>query len=256
MAQPGNGSLPSDIQTFFAIPPLRKILIVRNSRRMVAPKRWPHRPVDILRRCKNLQYESRGCHRDHNCVRAKEPDGKHHYTFLVLELEHYRDLTTNLSCFLPEGGPSPPELSSCNPHRRRCIEAFDGNDLNLAIEMSLDAAKQWLFFTRYEGNSVSCSPGAPGAADTVNVILRHHREVEVDDHRQSLDVEAARGNVGRDEDARPAELEVLKGAHACILALVAVDGFHAKSRSRQVTAEPVGSVLRFAENQCLSAVLF
>ena len=40
---------------------------------------------------------------------------------------------------------------------------------------------------------------AAGAADAVHVVLGDVRQLEVDDVRQLLDVEAARGDVGRDE---------------------------------------------------------
>ena len=41
--------------------------------------------------------------------------------------------------------------------------------------------------------------GAAGAADAVHVVLGHVRQLEVDDVRQLVDVDAARGDVGRDQ---------------------------------------------------------
>ena len=49
-------------------------------------------------------------------------------------------------------------------------------------------------------------PARRGAADAVHVVLRHVRQLVVDDVRQLLDVEAARGDVGgdqRDDAVRP-----------------------------------------------------
>ena len=43
-------------------------------------------------------------------------------------------------------------------------------------------------------------PGAAGAADPVDVVLGHHRQLEVDDVGQAVDVQPARGDLGRDED--------------------------------------------------------
>ena len=44
--------------------------------------------------------------------------------------------------------------------------------------------------------------GAAGAADAVDVVGRHHRQLEVDDVRELLDVEAARRDLGRDQERR------------------------------------------------------
>ena len=67
------------------------------------------------------------------------------------------------------------------------------------------------------------TPGAPGPADPVDVVLGDHRQLEVDDVRQRVDVEAAGGDLGRDQDREPAGLEVGQRADALRLALVAVD---------------------------------
>ena len=49
------------------------------------------------------------------------------------------------------------------------------------------------------------APGAAGPADAMDVRLGRGRHVVVDDVRQLRDVEAARGDVGRDEQiGRPA----------------------------------------------------
>src|SRR2546425_1717456 len=46
-----------------------------------------------------------------------------------------------------------------------------------------------------------------GSPDTMDVVVGHVRDVEVDDVAQRLDVDAARRDVGRHEDAEPAGLE-------------------------------------------------
>jgi hypothetical protein len=63
--------------------------------------------------------------------------------------------------------------------------------------------------------SEMASPGGArpaGPADPVDVVLRVPRQLEVDDDRQVLDVETARGHVGRDQDPDIARLEALEGA--------------------------------------------
>ena len=65
--------------------------------------------------------------------------------------------------------------------------------------------------------------GARRAADAVDIVLRHIRQFEVDDMRDVVDVDAARGDVGRDKHARAAAAELLQRALARVLRFVAVD---------------------------------
>ena len=50
--------------------------------------------------------------------------------------------------------------------------------------------------------------GAAGPSGAMDVILRHERQIEIDDERQLRDVETARGDVGGDEYVDAARLEV------------------------------------------------
>src|SRR3569833_1675835 len=63
---------------------------------------------------------------------------------------------------------------------------------------------------------------ATGAADAVNVIFRHHRQIEVDDVTDALDVETARSDVGRHQQAELAAAHLLRRAPAGMLAHVFV----------------------------------
>ena len=66
-------------------------------------------------------------------------------------------------------------------------------------------------------------PGPAGAADAVDVRLRLVRQVVVDHVRDAVDVDAARGHVGRHQHRRPVALEVRQRSLPGVLALVAVD---------------------------------
>jgi hypothetical protein len=72
-------------------------------------------------------------------------------------------------------------------------------------------------------------PSATRAADAMHVILGHERQIEVHDQRQVGDVEAAGREIGRHQHPDPTLLEVVEGATANALTLVAVDhaGAHA-----------------------------
>ena len=67
-------------------------------------------------------------------------------------------------------------------------------------------------------------PGAAGPADPVDVVLRVPGQLEVHDDRQVLDVQAARGDVGGNEDADLTGLEALEGARPFGLRTIRVDG--------------------------------
>ena len=84
-----------------------------------------------------------------------------------------------------------------------------------------------------ERDGFALGAGAAGAADAVHVVLGDVRQVEVDDVRQRLDVEAARGDVGGHQHAQLVVLEARERARARVLALVAVDrlGLDAVARS-------------------------
>src|SRR5262245_5459066 len=94
-------------------------------------------------------------------------------------------------------------------------------------------------------------PGASGAADTMDVVLSDERQIEVDDQRQLRDVETARGNVGRDQHAYAARLEVVERAITGVLALVPVNHSGAQPAALEVFADAVRAPLGLAEDERL-----
>ena len=99
-----------------------------------------------------------------------------------------------------------------------------------------------------------CRARAAGAADAVDVVLGHHRQVVVDHQRQVGNVEPARGDIGRDQHARLAGLEVAQGFLALRLALVAVDRDGLEAGGFQLFGQAVAAVLGLAEHQHLVGV--
>ena len=105
------------------------------------------------------------------------------------------------------------------------------------------------FVRRAEGNGDAVRAGARGAADAVDVLLRHVRQVEVDDVGDVVDVDAARGDFGGDENARLALLEAIERTGALALALVAVDGVGVEAGAFELLRDAVGAVLGAGEHQ-------
>ena len=71
--------------------------------------------------------------------------------------------------------------------------------------------------------AVALAPGAPGPPDPVDVRVRVGRDVVVDDVRDVLDVEAARGDVGRDQHVQRAVAEAAHDPVATLLGQAAVE---------------------------------
>ncbi|CRM98815.1 hypothetical protein [Pseudomonas sp. 34 E 7] len=76
-------------------------------------------------------------------------------------------------------------------------------------------------------------------------------QLEVDHVRQLVDVQAAGGDIGGDQDAYGTGLEVSQGLGACVLALVTVDGNGGEAMLVQVFGQAVGAVLGAGEHQHL-----
>jgi hypothetical protein len=90
----------------------------------------------------------------------------------------------------------------------------------------------------------------------MNVALRNVREIEIEDVSDAVDVDAACGKIGRDENRHRSVAEALEGALARPLRLVAVDRLRADPAARDLLGEPIGAVLRARENDGPLCLLF
>ena len=88
--------------------------------------------------------------------------------------------------------------------------------------------------------------GASGAADPVDVGLMVGGRVEVDHVRDAVDVDPARGDVGRDERIHTSGLEARERPVALALGLVAVDrdGLEGPCASRRLTRRSAPRLVR------------
>ncbi len=85
----------------------------------------------------------------------------------------------------------------------------------------------------------------------MNVVVGHPRHVEVDDVAERLDVDAARRDVGRDENRISPALEAGERLRALALRPVAVNPLGLHALMRQIIRELVGAVLGPREHQRL-----
>ena len=102
--------------------------------------------------------------------------------------------------FVPESLRSAPRSGPrTSPRVARVVEIGHRHARQSLADRLLDRAQIVLFFRSDERERVAVRLRARGTADAVDVVLRHVRHVEVHDVAERLDVDAARGDVGRDE---------------------------------------------------------
>ena len=94
--------------------------------------------------------------------------------------------------------------------------------------------------------------GAAGAADAVNEVLGHLRQVVVDDVGDVVDVQAARSDVGRHQHLEAAFLKSAQGFVTLRLRAVAVNHRGIEALARQFPGEPLRAALGAREDQGLS----
>ena len=99
-------------------------------------------------------------------------------------------------------------------------------------QYALDVGDIRTLGARSEGRSRSARARASSAADAVNEILRNLRKIVIHHVGDAFYVNAARGDVGRHQNAIVAVLEATQRLGALVLAAVAVDGggLHAVAR--------------------------
>src|SRR3569623_2105600 len=148
-----------------------------------------------------------------------------------------------LDLFLSRAG------SGDDVHRDRRLVRVAFDDRDVLLRQLDDRAPVTALVDLDERHRHAGGAGARGAADTVDVGLGDLGDVEVDDVRDFVDVDAARRDVGRDEDARPARLEVGERAFAGALALVAVDRGRADALLLEVLGDAVRAVLGAREHE-------
>ncbi len=124
-----------------------------------------------------------------------------------------------------------------------------GITVGLDARQLLDVAQIGPLVIRHEADRHARRAGARGAADAVDVLLRHVGQLEVEHMADARHVDAARGDVGRDQHLDLADLELAQRALALRLALVAVDRVGGDAGMAEQLHDAVGAVLGAGEDQ-------
>ena len=102
-----------------------------------------------------------------------------------------------------------------------------------------------------QGYCLAFLAGAAGPADAVDVVFGGVWQFEVDHRGQVFDVEAAGCDVGGDQHADLAALEILEGLGTSLLALVAVNGVGGNFVAFKEVGQPAAGELGVHEDQHL-----
>src|SRR5215212_3348876 len=144
--------------------------------------------------------------------------------------------------------PAPPLPGPPYRPRRRRREAGLG-ELRVEVEVPGDPADLRRLVAHHEGDAHPSAPRAAGPPDPVYVAVAIRGCVEVDDVRDVVDVESARGDVGRDQGLDLAGLEPGQRPLALTLRLVAVHRDRVDRLRAQALDQAVGTPLRAYEDE-------
>src|SRR5690606_4956632 len=97
--------------------------------------------------------------------------------------------------------------------------------------------------------------GASRSSDSVDVVFGLVRRVVVHYVRDQVDVDSARGNVGRNENADAPALDTVQRALALTLRAVGVDDRRGEALLSQLAHDPVGAMLGPGEDEYVLHVL-
>ena len=120
---------------------------------------------------------------------------------------------------------------------------------NGAADQALDGSKVRHLFTIAERDGGAGCAGSAGAADAVDVGFRLVGQVVVDDVGNAVDVDAAAGNVGGDQNGNFVVGKIGQSALAGVLAFVAVDRLGPDAARVQMPDDAIGAVLGSGEDQ-------
>src|SRR5690606_30529240 len=132
------------------------------------------------------------------------------------------------------------------------VDRFDARQLHFGDRLArraFDRAQQVLLARGHEQDRLAAASGAAGAADAVHVGVGVVRNVVVQHMADALDIEAARGDVGRDEDVDATVLELLDKAFALGLYDITVDRGGGEAARLQLAREFLGAELGAREHE-------
>ena len=100
---------------------------------------------------------------------------------------------------------------------RLIVESFGSFSHNPPSDKPLQRTQRAIVGRCDEADRIAHRVGPPGPADAMDVIFSVHREIEIHHVRNPVDINPARGDIGRHQNADRPRLEILQRAQALAL---------------------------------------
>src|SRR5438105_308974 len=133
--------------------------------------------------------------------------------------------------------------------RRVVIEAFRPFPDNAAPDETLERAQRSLIFGCNKADRIADGVRAAGASNAMDIILRVHREIVIHHVRNPIHIDAARRDVGGDEDTDGAGFEILQRTEPLVLRAIGMDRSRFSSTAFETASDLVGATLSPANNE-------
>src|SRR2546423_11717052 len=129
------------------------------------------------------------------------------------------------------------------------IKSFRAFPHNSAADETLERTQRPVILRRDETDRIADGQGAPGASNTMDVVLRVHREIVVNHMRNPVHIDPARGNVRGHENADGAGFEIFQSTQPLVLGAIGMNGARGDAAAFKTAREPVRSVLGPGKNK-------
>src|SRR5665809_35182 len=147
------------------------------------------------------------------------------------------------------GGSQPFCLASPVLARSRALPRDLADHADGPLDQPLDQAQLWPLARVAERDRDAFRPGARGTPDPVHIAFGHVGQLIIDDMGHVIHIDAARGDVGGDEDARAPLAEVVQRALTGTLRFVAVQSLGHHAATREMPHDLVSAMLGPRENE-------
>jgi len=135
----------------------------------------------------------------------------------------------------------------------RSVLAGGGNSFNLDAELAFQLEKFRALFAQEERGGNAAFTGAAGAADAMDEVFGDIGKIVIDDVGDVLNVDAASGDVGGDQDAILPALKAGEGGGALRLRAVAMNHGGVDALPVEALGDAFGAALGARENKAAAA---
>ena len=132
---------------------------------------------------------------------------------------------------------------------RRVVKVFECDLLERMFHNAFESPYHIAVFISDERERVTRALCASCASNSVNIGIGGIRHVEVDDVRDTVDIETARRDVGCDHDLKVSRFETVQGALALSLCAVAVQARHSETRVRDLPRHFISAMFGARKDQ-------